>query len=305
MVTRKEFVVNGSDERLDMFLSRSEPDLSRSQVQRLMDEGCVLLNGSAPKPSRKLHPGDRVSLILPPPRPVELVPEDIPLDIVYQDGELLVVDKPAGLSVHPGPGHPSHTLVNALLSICPDLKGIGGELRPGIIHRLDKDTSGLVVVAKSAGAHRRISEQMKERSVHKVYLALISGRVKPEEGTVDGPVGRDPRNRKRMAVVAGGRDASTGYKALRYFAHESDAYTLVEATPKTGRTHQIRVHFSAVGHPLVGDSLYGRRSPLLGRQFLHAHRLGFRHPSIGRYMEFTSPLPAELRSVIEVLDLGK
>ena len=302
MVIRREFVVNDSDERLDMFLSRSDPDLSRSQVQRLMEEGYVLLNGSAPKPSRKLRAGDRISLVLPPPRPVELAAEAIPLNIVYQDEELLVVDKPVGLTVHPGPGHPSHTMVNALLALCPDLKGIGGELRPGIIHRLDKDTSGLVVVAKSTGAHRRISKQMKERAVHKVYLALISGRVKPEEGAIDGPVGRDPRNRKRMAVVPGGRDALTRYKALRYFAHKSDVYTLVEVSPETGRTHQIRVHFSSVGHPLLGDSLYGRRSPLLGRQFLHAHRLGFRHPSTERYIEFTSPLPAELRSVIEVLD---
>ena len=308
-VTSEEIVVERDEERLDVFLARSGPDLTRSQVRRLVDEGYVLLNGGAAKPSRKLQPGDRVSITVPPPRPLALTPEAMPLNIVYQDQELLVVDKPAGLTVHPAPGHPSHTLVNALLAVCPDLQGIGGKLRPGIVHRLDKDTSGLMVVAKSARAHLGISAQLKDRSVRKAYLALAQGRVEPKGGYINAPIGRDPRNRKRMAVVQGGRESSTRYKVLHYFAVNSDQYSLVEVFPETGRTHQIRVHLAATGHPLVGDALYGKKSAIpadvlrsgLDRQFLHAHLLGFRHPSTDEYLEFSSPLPEDLHRAIEAL----
>ncbi len=314
-MTTREFVVEegtlapGAEERLDLFLARQGPDLTRAQVRRLMEEGYILLNGGVPKASRKLRPGDRISITVPPPRPVELAPEAMPLNVIYQDGELLVVDKPAGLTVHPAPGHPSHTLVNALLALCPDLKGIGGELRPGIVHRLDKDTSGLMVVAKTATAHLSIARQIKDRTVRKVYLALAWGKVEPAEGIIEAPIGRDPRNRKRMAVVQGGREASTSYKVLRYYPDHS----FLEAFPRTGRTHQIRVHFASTGHPLAGDALYGhlrtkRPGPSAGlelnlnRQFLHAHLLGFQHPTTGEYLEFTSPLPQELREVIGAFD---
>ena len=297
-MTSMEFVVEREEERLDLFIARRQPRLTRSQVQRLLGEGYVLLNGLTPKASQKLRPGDRISVIVPPPRPVNLAPEAIPLNIIYQDEHLLVVDKPTGLTVHPAPGHPSHTLVNALLALCPDLKGIGGEIRPGIVHRLDKDTSGLMVVAKSGRAHTNISGQIRERTVRKGYLALVVGMVEPSEGKINAPIGRDPRNRKRMAVVQGGRNAVTLYKVL---VHYSDC-TYVEVFLETGRTHQIRVHFAAVGHPLIGDSLYGKRSPIVGRQFLHACLLGFRHPITDEYLEFASPLPNDLRAAMEALE---
>ena len=294
---------------MDLFLVRKGPGLSRSQVRRLLDEGYVQLNGEASKASRMIQEGDLITLIVPPPRPVDLAPEAMPLNIVYQDDQLLVVDKPAGLTVHPAPGHPTHTLVNALLALCPDLQGIGGELRPGIVHRLDKDTSGLMVVAKSSPAHSNLSSQLKDRTVHKGYLALAHGTVTPTEGTVDGPIVRDPRNRKRMAVGSGGRQALTRYKVVRYPRNCS----LMEVFPETGRTHQIRVHLASIGHPLVGDDLYGGRSGKkieastgsekveLARHFLHAHVLGFRHPTTAKYVEFSSPLPEDLRMVLETL----
>ena len=296
-MTSGEFVVESNGERLDMFLARRGPSLTRSQVQRLVEEGCVLLNGDIPKAGHRVHPGDRVYLEMPAPRPVDLVPEPIPLMVVYQDEEIIVIDKPAGLTVHPAPGHPSGTLVNALLALCPDLKGIGGELRPGIVHRLDKDTSGLMVVAKSSQALTNMATQLKEREVRKKYLALAGGRVEPPGGVIEDPIGRDPRNRKRMAVVQGGRDARTRYEVLRYY----DDCSFVEVYPETGRTHQIRVHFASMGHPLFGDALYGKGSPLLGRQFLHAHCLGFRHPSSNEYVEFSAPLPGDLSAVLEAL----
>ena len=305
MVISRELVVgpgalmSGDADRLDMFLARHVGlGLTRSQVVRLVDEGHVLMNGAIPKASRRLRAGDCISVTVPPPRPVDLVPEEIPLNIVYQDGELLVVDKPAGLTVHPAPGHPSHTLVNALLAFCPDLKGIGGELRPGIVHRLDKDTSGLMVVAKSAAAHLGLTNQIKERALHKGYLALPRGKVDPAEGTIEAPIGRDPRNRKRMAVVQGGRNARTTYTVRQYYSK----YSFIEVFPETGRTHQIRVHFASMGHPLAGDAAYGGKCCFLGRQFLHAHLLGFRHPTTGEYLEFASPLPKDLCAVIEALE---
>ena len=298
----REFVIDSAAARLDLYLAEQVPELTRSQVRRLIDEGQVLLNGGIPRPGRKLRHGDRVFLTIPAARSADLMPEAIPLDVVYQDGEVLVIDKPAGLTVHPGPGHPDYTLVNAILALCPDLKGIGGELRPGIVHRLDKDTSGLMVVAKDSRAHLGIAKQIKDRAFRKGYMALAQGRVVPVEGRINAPIGRDPRNRKRMAVVEGGRESSTSYRVLQHL----DACSLLEVFPETGRTHQIRVHFASVGHPLVGDATYGNvgRSSSAGlrsdlkRQFLHAHLLGFRHPVTGEYLEFTSPLPAELRRTL-------
>ena len=310
MVTTREFVVEDGQERMDVFLAGQRTGLTRSQVQRLTKEGYIVLNGGVPKASRKLRKGDRISLTVPPPTTLGLTPEPIPLNVVYQDEELLVIDKPAGLTVHPSPGHPAHTLVNALLALCPDLKGIGGVIRPGIVHRLDKDTSGLMVVAKGTRAHLHLTAQIKARTTSKGYLALARGWVEPSEGVIEAAIGRDPRNRKRMAVVPGGRPASTKYKVLKYFALHPEKYSYVEIFPKTGRTHQIRVHFASVGHPLVGDAMYGskgpslshRKGPLLGRQFLHANLLGFRHPATEEYLEFTCPLPEELQSALEVLE---
>jgi len=298
---RLELTASRSGERLDLLLVREADGLTRSQIQRLIQDGRVLVNDMPCRPAQQMRAGDRVSLVVPPPRPVAIEPEDIPLSVVYQDAHLLVIDKPAGLTVHPAPGHPSGTLVNALLAVIPDLKGIGGELRPGIVHRLDKETSGLMVVAKTHQTHLELSRQIKERQVEKGYLALVSGVVTPSEGVIDAPIGRNPRHRKKMAVVAGGRAARTRYKVLR----SSDRYSFVEVMLETGRTHQIRVHFASLGRPLVGDRVYGNRSPLIKRQFLHAHLLGFTHPETGEWRQFTSPLPADLRAVLDMVELGE
>jgi len=285
---------SGQGERLDRFLAARCPDLSRSRIQQLIESGHVAVNGHAAKAAHRLKSGDVVAVTVPPPQPAPgLSPEDIPLTVVYEDADLLVVDKPAGLTVHPAPGHPSGTLVNALLARVPDLGGVGGELRPGIVHRLDKDTSGLIVVAKHERALRHLQAQFKARQVRKAYLALVHRRVQPAEGVIDAPIARDPRNRKRMAVVADGRAAVTRYRVVRYLPD----YTLVEAEPATGRTHQIRVHFAHIGHPLAGDPLYGGLTKLVARQFLHAHRLTFRLPS-GEERTFSSPLPEDLEQAL-------
>lgn len=297
MAATRRLVAGVSGERLDVFVSRQCTDLSRSQVKRLIEQGHVTLNNHSAKPAVHLKEGDVLVVTVPPPEAVDLAPEPIPLEVVYQDSDLLVVDKPAGLTVHPAPGHPSGTLVNALLALCPDLQGIGGEMRPGIVHRLDKDTSGLIVVAKSQASHNSLSRQMKDRTITKAYTALTEGRLQRQEGEIVAPIGRNPRYRKRMAVVPGGKEAITYYKVVQYLG----SHTLVEVFPKTGRTHQIRVHFAHIGHPLVGDWVYGRRSSLVGRHFLHARRLGFRLPSTGEYVEFTSPLPADLQEALASL----
>ncbi len=253
----------------------------------------------APKAGVKLEGGERVRVTVPPPEPARPEPEPIPLRIVYEDDDLLVVDKPAGLAVHPSPGHSSHTLVNAVLAHCPNLSGVGGQRRPGIVHRLDKDTSGLIIVAKNDAAHLSLSRQLKERRVEKTYVALVEGRLAPE-GTIDAPIARDPRHRKRMAVVEGGREARTRYRLLR----PVDGCSLAEVRPETGRTHQIRVHFASIGHPLVGDTVYGRRkedSPVR-RQFLHAQRLAFHHPRTGERLELEAPLPEDLLHALADLE---
>lgn len=287
-------------ERLDVFVARRLPALTRSRVRRLIDEGLVTVDRRlAPKAGVKLDGGERVRVTVPPPEPARPEPEPIPLRIVYEDDDLLVVDKPAGMAVHPSPGHSSHTLVNAVLAHCPNLSGVGGQRRPGIVHRLDKDTSGLIIVAKHDAAHLSLSRQLKERRVEKTYVALVEGQLAPE-GTVDAPIARDPRHRKRMAVVKGGREARTRYRLLR----PVDGYSLAEARPETGRTHQIRVHFASIGHPLVGDSVYGRRKAdaPVRRQFLHAQRLAFRHPRSGERLELETPLPEELLQALADLE---
>ncbi|MBI4234568.1 MAG: RluA family pseudouridine synthase [Chloroflexi bacterium] len=301
MPDQRLFTVEGGGVRLDRYLALRCPDLSRSRCQGLIRDGLVTVNGASAKAAQRLRAGDQVVVVVPPPAPLPLVAEAAPLHVVYEDQDLLVVDKPGGVPVHPSPGHPAHTLVNFLLAQCRDLSGIGGVIRPGIVHRLDKDTSGLLVVAKHDAAHLALARQLQTRQVAKSYLALAWGRPHPPEGTVEAPIGRDPRNRKRMAVVPGGRAARTRYQVLRSFSEAS----VLEAAPETGRTHQIRVHLASIGHPLVGDPLYSRRkTPLVARQFLHAHRLGFRLPSTGEYREFTSELPDDLRRVLEALEQG-
>lgn len=285
----------GAGARLDRYLSANLPQLSRARLQKLIQDGQVAVNGRPARASLKLKEGDAVSIVVPPSEPAEPAAEEIPLRIVYEDEDLIVVDKPPGLPVHPAPGHLSHTLVNAILARYPDLQDSAESLRPGIVHRLDMDTSGLMVVARNDRAKEALAAQIKARSMDKRYLALVSGSMTPPQGVIEAPIGRDPRDRKKMAVVATGRDSRTHYRVLEYLGD----CTLVELKLETGRTHQIRVHLSAIGHPVVGDPIYGKRSPLVGRQFLHSYRLGLRHPSTGEYLEFTSELPPDLKEARE------
>ena len=293
----REHVAGGSSTRLDRFLSEREKGLTRSRIHSLISEGWVKVNGLPAKPAQRVKAGDRVELTIPPVRDYDVSPQPIPLNVVFQDSEIVVVDKPAGLSVHPGPGHPDGTLVNALLARCPDIQGIGGVHRPGIVHRLDKDTSGLMVVAKTERAHHSLSAQIKERQVHKGYLALTVGIPPQDEGTIDLPIARDPRHRQRMAVVLDGRESRTHYRVVEKF----DNHALLELDLETGRTHQIRVHLTYLGYPLYGDEVYGRRSPDLARHFLHASVLGFRHPVSAEPLTFRSELPGELRRVLDTM----
>lgn len=296
-MTKLELTADRPGERLDVFLARRAPELSRSRARRLIDEGGVTVDGRSERPSYALAAGETVVAELPSEPEAALAAEAIPLAIVYQDDDIIVVDKPAGLTVHPAPGHPRGTLVNALLALAPELAESGDTLRPGIVHRLDRDTSGLLVVARSDRAHEALTRQLKEREVSKTYLALVQGSPEPPEGVIEAPIGRHPKDRKKMAVVAGGRDAETKYK-LREALGDC---TLLEVQPVTGRTHQIRVHLAAIGHPVVGDSVYGKRSDLIDRQALHAWRLAFDLPSSGRLVEFESPLPPDLQEALAAL----
>ena len=283
--------------RLDLFLVQKLPELSRSFIQKLIEDGHIKLNGKLARAGIRLKEGDTVSVVIPPPEPAALEAENIPLDIIYEDADLLVVDKPAGMTTHPAPGSPVHTLVNAVLSHLPSLPASDNPARPGIVHRLDKDTSGLILIAKTRGVLANLSAQFKSREVKKAYVALVKGRVTPKSGVIDAPIGRDRTHRQKMAVNDSGRPARTAYTVLRYF----EGYTLVEARPETGRTHQIRVHFASVGRPIVGDATYGAKSDLVGRQFLHAQRLSFKLPSTGKTAEFTSPLPLDLQAALDRL----
>ena len=291
-------VAKATDARLDRFVAEQLPDLTRSHVKKLIDEGRVTVGDRPGKPATKLRGGEAVLVNVPDPEPTELVPEDIPLSVIYEDADLLVVDKPAGMTVHPGPGHASHTLVNAILARCPDLGGINGSLRPGIVHRLDKDTSGLIMIAKNDLSQLGLSHQIKERSINKKYIALVKGIPKVDQAMIDAPIARDRRNRKRMAIDPSGRVAMTGYRVIQPYK----GYALVEAALITGRTHQIRVHFASIGHPVVGDQVYGGRSSLLDRQFLHAASLDFVQPRTGALIHCEAPLPPDLASVLKLLE---
>lgn len=297
--------------RLDAYLAAGISDWSRARIQRLIEDGDVLVNGRAVKPSYKLRAGDAIEVELVTASATEFTPEHIPLEIVYEDAELVVVNKPAGLVVHPGAGIKSGTLANALAFHFRQLSGRGGRERPGIVHRLDKDTSGLIVVAKTEEAHEKLSEQFRTREVFKSYLALVHGRVADESGRIEQPIARDPRHRTRMAVVRGGRPALSLYRVQKSF----ERFTLLEVEIKTGRTHQIRVHLQWLKHPVVGDETYGGgrdktiadtrvRAAVarLGRIFLHAARLGFQHPRTLERLNFQSPLPTELTELLKVLE---
>ena len=285
--------------RVDKYVSEHCPDLSRTRAQKLISDGYVRINGDIARAGYKLDAGDTITVEIPPAEPVLLQPEQIPLTIIYEDDELLVVDKPAGLTVHPAPGHSSHTLVNALLSHLSELSD-SDEERPGIVHRLDKDTSGVMVVAKNVMAQENLMDQFKARTVVKRYQVLVKGHLTPEEGIIEAPVGRDPRHRQQMAVVpeSRGREATTEYTVIRYIGE----FSLLEVRPVSGRTHQIRVHLKAIGFPVAGDKVYGVKANPLTRQFVHAAVLGFVLPSNGEYREFTSPLPEDLRQALSTIE---
>ena len=298
------FVTDRPGERLDRVLADLLPDLSRAHIQTLIKKGLVSINGvTVAKPSTRLDGGESLCIQVPAAEPQALVAEPIPLDIVYQDDEVIVVNKAAGMVVHPASGHPSGTLVNALLSHVPQLALVGGTRRPGIVHRLDKDTSGLIVVALTEPTRLAIKAQFQARTVRKHYLALVEGVLSPPDGVVDAPIARSKHRRKRMAVVQGGRPAQTEFHTLESFS----AHTLIEALPKTGRTHQIRVHLAFLGHPLVGDMVYGRRKRTapLKRHFLHASQLSFLLPASGRELSLTSPLPSDLAHALNWLRRGQ
>ena len=288
-------VADKQDARLDKYVCQERPELSRTKVQKLISEGYITVNDHAARAGLKLNPGDRVGIIIPPTSPSPLLPEALPLSIIYEDKDLLVIDKPAGLTIHPAPGHYSHTLVNAILSYLPELPDTGDSLRPGIVHRLDKDTSGVMVVAKTNAAQANLISQFKTHTVLKVYLVLVKGQLTPEKGIIEAAIGRDPGHRKRKAVVTEGREARTRYQVIKYTGN----HTLLEVQPETGRTHQIRVHLSAIGYPVVGDTTYGVKSAYASRQFIHASRLGFKLPSTEKYAEFKSELPPDLAQTLE------
>lgn len=286
--------------RLDRFVAESVTDLSRSYAHQLIEDAHIRLNGRDARPSSPVRTGDIVTVRLPVARPTDLVAQDIPLTVVYEDADVAVIDKPAGMVVHPAPGHLDGTLVNALLARYPDIT-VSGDLRPGIVHRLDRDTSGLLVITRNDRARHAIQAQQQARTMTKAYLAVVEGRFKETEGLIDAPIARHPTDRKRQAIVADGREARTHWRVLE----DLGEYTLIEARLETGRTHQIRVHFAYKSRPVLGDPLYGPRKPRatfgLTRQFLHAYRLGFALPSTGEWAEFEAPLPEDLRAALEKL----
>lgn len=288
-----------SGERVDAFLSRTLPELSRSAAQRLLEEGAVTLGGLPLKKNYKTAPGDELTLALPDPVEVDVLPQDIPLDVVYEDGDVIVVNKAIGMVVHPAAGHPDGTLVNALLYHCgKSLSGINGELRPGIVHRIDRDTSGLIIAAKSDFAHLSLAAQLQDHSLYREYHAVAVGGFKEDEGTVNAPIARHFQDRKRMAVNhLQGREAVTHWKVLERYR----GYTYLQCRLETGRTHQIRVHLAHLGHPLLGDTVYGKPYPGLTGQCLHARALSFVHPRTGESMTVECPLPDEFTRVLEKL----
>ena len=295
-----EITENQAGERIDRFLADSQ-DLTRSFLQKILKEGEVIVNGKSVKANYKLRKGDRIEFEIPEAVEPDIVAEDIPLSILYEDADVLVVDKPKGMVVHPAAGHYSRTLVNAVMYHCKgELSGINGVLRPGIVHRIDRDTTGSIIICKNDMAHNEIARQLKEHSINRRYRAIVTGVLKDEEGTIEGAIGRDKKDRKKMAITADGKPAVTHYRVLQRFKH----YTYVECVLETGRTHQIRVHMASIGHPLLGDEVYGRRSDKYKceGQCLHAMTLGFHHPRTGEYIEVNAPLPPYFEHLLVVLE---
>ncbi|MBI5400166.1 RluA family pseudouridine synthase [Candidatus Saganbacteria bacterium] len=306
MSAKFEYIINNTqiNQRLDHFLAaQKESRLTRSQIQKLIDNCDITVNKKKSRPAYKLKLNDKIIVTIPSIKPLETSPENIPLNIVYEDSDIIVINKPRGLVVHPAVGNYSGTLVNALLNHCQDLSGIGGVERPGIVHRLDKDTTGLIVVAKNDLAHQSLSKQFKNKTVHKKYLALVHGIVKQDSGTIAARIGRHPVQRKKMAVVGTrGREAVTHFQVKARFKN----FTLLELILETGRTHQIRVHLSSIGYPIVGDQTYGKKQNEfdLNGQFLHAAELSFTHPRTGQILTFSAPLPEDMDKIIDQLSNG-
>lgn len=313
-MNKTQYTVSPEDagQRLDLFLTLKHPSLTRSQIQRLIEEGLVKVNDKQAKASHKIREAEEIDISIPEPDAIEALPEPIPLEILYEDSEVVVINKPAKLVVHPAAGNYTGTLVNALLYHCKDLSGIGGKLRPGIVHRLDKDTTGVLIAAKSDKAHQSLSAQFKKHSVKRKYIALVHGVIKGDKRKIEAEIGRHQSDRKKMSVkTRRGKTAVTHFKVLSRF----DQFTLLELTLETGRTHQIRVHLSSINHPVVGDQIYGGKERIigvkdpklrkvikkLGRQALHATILGFIHPESNKYMEFTAPIPEDFQIVLDAL----
>lgn len=298
-------IIVGKDNiRLDVYIAEERKQLSRTMIQKLIESGNILVNGSKKKLSCKVQMNDRITINLPEVKETDLKPQEIPIEIIYEDNDIIVVNKPKGLVVHPANGNPDGTLVNAIMAICKEsLSGIGGELRPGIVHRLDKDTSGLLIVAKNDRAHINMSEQIKNHEVRKIYIALVRGVVQEDEATIDMPIGRSTKDRKKMAVVKDGKNAVTHFKVLKRYPK----YTLLEIKIDTGRTHQIRVHMAEIGHPVVGDMIYsnGKNDFGVEGQMLHAKSLDFKHPITGEKMHLEADLPEYFKRILEGEEIGR
>ena len=293
-----------ADERVDACIARLVSDVSRSAAQRLCEDGQVLLNGAPAKKNARVAPGDVLELTLPEPQPTQAQAEDIPLDVAYEDADVIVINKPKGLVVHPAAGHWEGTLVNALLHHCRDsLSGVGGALRPGIVHRIDKDTSGLLIVAKNDFAHQKLAAQLQDHTLARTYVCIVCGKLREDAGTVNAPIARDKNDRKKMAVRPDGKPAVTHWQVLARYP----GYTYVQCRLETGRTHQIRVHMASLGHPILGDTVYGHKKPELGQntQCLHAKELTFRHPRTDEPVTVACPLPEEFERVLQVLEHKK
>ena len=303
----KEIIVEQSEEknRLDSYIASKNLELSRSMIKKLLDDGKITVNGEITKASYKVQLNDKIEIDIEKPKEVKLEAQEIPLDVIYEDNDILVVNKQKGLVVHPGNGNLDGTLANAVMAHCKDsLSGIGGELRPGIVHRLDKDTSGLLIIAKNDKAHIKMSEQIKDRKVKKTYIALVRGIISENEATINMPIGRSTKDRKKMAVTKNGKEAVTHFKVLNRFTTNKASYTLLEVKIDTGRTHQIRVHMAEIGHPVIGDTVYSNGKNEFGvvGQCLHAKKLEFTHPITEKEMNLEAPLPEYFEKIIEELE---